>query len=77
MPIEEFIITVYCLVDSEFKNITKDFSLRSRGFEPKLSDSEVITMDIVGKFQEKIRMPAFGGILKHIGRSGFLALVAV
>lgn len=53
MPIEEFIITVYCLVDAEFKNVTKDFTLRSRGFEPKLSDSEVITMDIVGEFLGK------------------------
>ena len=48
VPIEDFIITVYCLVDHELKKIIDGYELRTRGFEPKLSDSEVITMDIVG-----------------------------
>ncbi len=53
MPIEDFIITVYCLVDNELKKIIDQHELRTRGFEPKLSDSEVITMDIVGEFLGK------------------------
>lgn len=50
MSIEDFIITVYCLVESELKKLLRGERLRSRGFEPKLSDAEVITMDIVGEF---------------------------
>ena len=53
MSIEDFIITVYCLIDDEVKKITDRHALRTRGFEPKLSDSEVITMDIVGEFLGK------------------------
>lgn len=52
MSIEDFIISVYCLVDEQLNKIlTKP--LRSRGFPPKLSDAEVITMDIVGEFLGK------------------------
>lgn len=52
MSIQDFIITVYCLVDDEFKKLVTS-PLRHRGFKPKLSDSEVITMDIVGEFLGK------------------------
>ncbi len=52
MSLEDFIIRVYCLVDAELKK-TVNTRLRTRGFEPKLSDSEVITMDIVGEFLGK------------------------
>ncbi len=48
MPILDFIITVFCLVDDEWKMIDK--RLRQRGFEPNLSDSEVMTMEVVGEF---------------------------
>ena len=50
MPLEDFIINVYCLVDDMLKKLTNGIKLRSRGFPPKLSDAEVITMDIVGEF---------------------------
>jgi hypothetical protein len=50
MPIEDFIITVFCLIDDACKKIGGGHRLRTRGFEPKLSDSEVITMDVVGEF---------------------------
>jgi hypothetical protein len=49
MPIDEFIITVFCWVEKEFGNATKGVKLRARGFAPRLSDSEVITMEIVGE----------------------------
>lgn len=53
MLLEDFIISVYCLVDDELKNLIKERPLRARGFAPKLSDAEVITMDIVGEFMGK------------------------
>lgn len=50
MPMEDFIITVFCLVDGELKNLLGGKRLRKRGFEPALSDSEIITMEIVAEF---------------------------
>src|SRR3989338_9213345 len=50
MPIEDFIIAVFCQVDDFLKK--SNFcgrALRKRGFEPKLSDAEVLTMMIVGE----------------------------
>ncbi len=47
MQIEDLIITAFIKVD----NFLKDFTnLRSKGPKPKLSDSEVITMEIIGEF---------------------------
>lgn len=48
MPVEDFIISVFCLVDALYKKSVS--KLRSRGFQPKLSDSEVVTMELVGEF---------------------------
>lgn len=50
MPIEDFIITVYCMIDEILSKKIAQQPLRLRGFVPKLSDSEVITMEIVGEF---------------------------
>ena len=50
MPIEDFIIIVYCFVDSELKKLLNGRRIRTRGFDPKLTDAEVITMEIVGEF---------------------------
>lgn len=52
MPVEDFIIYVYCCVDDIYQTLVNQ-PLRSRGFMPKLSDSEVITMEIVGEFMGK------------------------
>lgn len=49
MPVEDFIISVFCLVDALYKKGGSS-QLRSRGFQPKLSDSEVITMGLIGEF---------------------------
>ncbi len=51
MSIEEFIINVYCLVEDCAKKIVKERKLRQRGFKPKLSDNEVIAMEIIAEFQ--------------------------
>ena len=53
MSVEDFIITVYCLIDDELKKLLQDKKLRSRGFEPKLTDAEIITMEVVGEFLGK------------------------
>lgn len=48
---EDFIITVFCSVDDLWQEITQGQNIRRRGFAPSLSDSEIITMEIVGEFQ--------------------------
>lgn len=48
MPIEEFITKIYVRVDDFLK---KYGNLRERGPKPKLSDAEVITIEIAGEFQ--------------------------
>lgn len=50
MSIEDFIIRAYCLIDDLEKKELKGEKLRKRGFEPGLTDSEVMTMEVVGEF---------------------------
>jgi hypothetical protein len=50
MSLEDFIITVFCLVAENADQVLKDQKLRSRGFKPKLTDVEVISMKIIGEF---------------------------
>lgn len=50
MSMENFIITVYCMVDEMLKNILGDQKLRRRGFKPSVSDSEMITMEVIAEF---------------------------
>jgi hypothetical protein len=45
-----FIISVYCLVVEIMQKIETDYNLRQKGFPPKLTDSEVITIEICGEF---------------------------
>lgn len=47
MLIEDFIIFVFYCIDERVKKMGQ---FRSRGFDPKLSDSEVISMEVVGEF---------------------------
>lgn len=49
MPLEEFIITVFGWVETVFADVTAGVKLRTRGCTPRLSDSEVITLEIVGE----------------------------
>lgn len=48
MDLNTFIVSVFCLIDDHLKG--RHRSYRSRGPAPKLSDSEVITMEIVAEF---------------------------
>lgn len=51
MNIEDTITQIYVEVDDFFKRELSGKSLRRRGFEPSLSDAEVLTMEIVGELQ--------------------------
>lgn len=50
MSLEDFIITVFCIIDDEFEKVLDGRKLRQRGRHPMLTDSEVITMEVVGEF---------------------------
>jgi hypothetical protein len=50
MNLDDFIITCFCLIDEMIPMITKDHRLRARGPAPKLWDSEVMTMEVVGSY---------------------------
>jgi hypothetical protein len=50
MDRDHFIIMVYCLVCEQYRAIVGERRLRRRGFEPALSDEEVITMEICGEY---------------------------
>src|SRR5262249_36901538 len=65
LSLEEFIIAVFCLVDDSLKTLTRGQPLRRRGFAPSLSDSEVITSEIVG---ESLGLDPHKGIWQYFGR---------
>lgn len=54
LSMEDFITTVFCCVDDLLKEVINGQPVRSRGFQPSLSDSEVITMEIVAEFNFKV-----------------------
>jgi IS5 family transposase len=51
MKLIDFIITVFTIVDNFCQRYFPVCKLRKRGFKPKLADSEVITMEVVGEFK--------------------------
>lgn len=50
MDREHFIITVYCLVCDHYRAVTAAMPIRHGGYEPALSDEEVITIELCGEF---------------------------
>ncbi|HYE75460.1 MAG TPA: IS982 family transposase [Blastocatellia bacterium] len=50
MDRDTFIIFVYCLVEEHYRALTQRQALRHGGFEPELTDPEVITMEICGEY---------------------------
>ncbi len=46
MDLSTFIVAVFCLIDDRLKGRR----IRQRGPAPKLSDAEVLTIEIVGEF---------------------------
>lgn len=51
MSVEDFIIAVYCLVDDVMNELLKGKNVRQRGFNPALTDSEMISMELIAEFQ--------------------------
>ncbi len=47
MDLNTFIVAVFCLIDDRIKDLGR---LRTRGPAPTLSDSEVLTIELVGEF---------------------------
>jgi hypothetical protein len=50
MDRDDFIITVYCEVCEHYRTIKRQPPIRRGGFEPVLTDEEVITLEICGEF---------------------------
>jgi hypothetical protein len=50
MPIEEFIISVYWCIENLLNKVLGSLKLRRRGFSPKFTDGEILTLEIVGEF---------------------------
>ncbi|WP_092521511.1 IS982 family transposase [Xenorhabdus japonica] len=44
------VIWVFCWVDDNLTQLQQGMRFRSRGLPPKLSDAEVITMEVIGEF---------------------------
>ena len=51
MEQEDRIITVYLMIVEIYADITADKPLRRGGFTPRLSDEEVLTMEIIGEME--------------------------
>ena len=49
MPLEDYIIATFCLIDDLYSSIFAKQSLRKAGFAPLLGDAELITMLLVGE----------------------------
>lgn len=49
--IEDFIIAVFCCVDELLPQVKQAYPLPRKGFAPALSDSEVMTMEIVAEYR--------------------------
>ena len=50
MDLSSFIVAVFCLIDDLVREELGDARLRQRGPAPTLSDSEVLTMELVGEY---------------------------
>ena len=64
MDLDDFIVTTFCMIDDTLKELLGSRRLRQRGPTPTLSDSEVLTMEIVGEYlsldQDKAIFDYFG-----------------
>ena len=50
MDLDDFIITAFCIIDDTMNDILQHRRLRQRGPKPSLSDSEVLTIEVVGEY---------------------------
>ena len=49
MGLDDFIISTFCIIDDTMNDILRHRRLRQRGPKPSLSDSEVLTTEVVGE----------------------------
>ncbi len=50
MPLEDYIIHVFCLIDDLYQDLLLTCKVRKSGYSPILTDSEIISMLIIGEF---------------------------
>ena len=50
MDLDDFIITAFCIIDDTMNDILRHRRLRQRGPNPSLSDSEALTIEVVGEY---------------------------
>lgn len=50
MDLNTFIVTMFCFIDDTLNAYLGQRRLRARGPQPRLSDSEVLTMEVVGEY---------------------------
>jgi Transposase DDE domain len=62
VDVSTFVVTVFCLIDDWLKD---QGPLRRRGPAPKLSDSEVLTIEVVGEF---LGIDTDSGLFDHFRR---------
>src|SRR5437588_1641022 len=49
MTLDDYMLRVFCLIDDQLTALHLDH-VRQRGCAPRLSDSEVLTIELVGEF---------------------------
>lgn len=69
--LEDFILLVFCWVDDHLPMLLNGRRLRSRGFAPRLTDSEVLTIEIVGEFLGMDTDKGIWQYFRHHGRALF------
>jgi hypothetical protein len=86
MTLDDYMLTVFCLVDDQLTTLHLDH-VRQRGFAPRLPDSEVLTIELIGEFLgfdqdtqlfwyfRQHHADAFPG-LRHVHRTTFLRQAA-
>jgi hypothetical protein len=67
MPLEDLIITVFCGIEEHLGLLLREQRLRQRGVAPKWTESEGLTMEVVGEF---LSLATDRGIWKYFGQHG-------
>lgn len=65
MDLDDFIIAVYCLLDEALPVVLAEQRLRRSGPAPELTDSEVLTMKVVGEYRGMDRDAALFAYFRH------------
>lgn len=76
MTLDDFILTVFCLVD-DYLQTSQSRPLRQRGPAPKLHDSEVLTIELVGEFLNMDQDTAIFWHFRRYHATDFPGLVTV